>query len=80
MNYDGNPEGYGIGKKPAVTYNTFGSTLSEEFLRVHVKKILNTTYTHMDSVVVERQVIGRLDSLRVGVVEQNSYTIYGQSE
>jgi hypothetical protein len=74
--YDGNPVGYGVGIKPPRVLEEFGRDRDEAYCRQHVLEHLaadaNRKYSY---VIIEQDVIGPIDSERVGVVRTNRWQI-----
>ena len=75
--YDGNPVGYGVGvRPPAVIEQEFGIVHDEAAVRQHFMQQLALP-RHQEHAYVEvvQEVIGPLDSGRVGVVETHRWKI-----
>ncbi len=68
MNYDGNPEGYGVGITPPETINKFGSVASDSAVKEMVTERLQQL--PYKSITVERRVIEDIDGNLVGVKGQ----------
>jgi hypothetical protein len=77
--YDGNPLGYGVGRKPPpVLEQTFGEVHDEDTVRAHIRELLNQPErAELPYVVVEQDVIGPLASNpeRVGIQETRRYRV-----
>ena len=68
--YDGNPLGYGVGIAPPPILERFGESLDEATIRQHIEQQLarepNRRHAYVE---VEQEVIGPVDSQRVGVIK-----------
>ena len=76
--YDGNPVGYGVGiAPPPVLEQEFGVVHEEATVRRHIQQQLaqpaNAKYPF---VVVEQDVIGAIDSQRVGIEVSNRWKVH----
>ena len=70
-NYDGNPVGFGAGRRPFPTLDQFGTEPSEEELRMHVFRRLTKEYPELPFVDVLQVVVGATDSQTVGIIRQS---------
>lgn len=72
--YDGNPEGMGVGIKPPATLDQFGSVPTEEQLIEHMQGI-DGAWEDLPFVDVVVDVIGDLEGVRVGRIEDRSFRV-----
>jgi hypothetical protein len=74
--YDGNPLGYGVGIVPPPILERFGEVRDEATIRRHIEQQLsrerNRKYAYVE---VEQEVIGPIDSQRVGVVRVDRWRV-----
>jgi hypothetical protein len=74
--YDGNPVGYGVGIKPPTVLEDFGSERDEAYCCQHVLSHLSTEENRKYPFVeIEQEVIGAVDSQRVGVIRTDRWRV-----
>jgi hypothetical protein len=73
--YDGNPAAIGVGRKPAPSLNVYGAVATEIAVRSHVEDLLATMpgFPYVD---VVQDVIGPVDSQRVGLLATNRWRVH----
>ena len=72
LEYDGNPVGQGVGILPPITANEFGVIEDEQAIRKHVRRLMGGS---REEVIVQQKIYGAVDDQRVGLVEENQWTI-----
>jgi hypothetical protein len=74
--YDGNPVGYGVGIKPPAILEEFGAERDEAACRNHVlAHLTKPEFRDLPFVTIEQQVIGPIDSERVGVLRTDRWRV-----
>ena len=75
--YDGNPLGYGVGiQPPPVIEQQFGEVHAERDIREHFGRLLaEARHRRLPHVEVVQEVIGPIDSQRVGVVATKRFVV-----
>jgi hypothetical protein len=75
--YDGNPVGYGVGiQTPPILEQCFGDVHTEDQIRQHIERLLaDERHKDLQSVEVVQEVIGPIDSERVGVVATHRFVV-----
>ena len=73
-NYDGNPDCVGVGRRPAPSLDRFGLVTGEAEVRAHVAKVL-AGRPELAFVEVVQEVVGPVDSERVGVVTVHRWRV-----
>lgn len=76
--YDGNPVGYGVGvRPPPVLEQHVGVVHTREEVEKHfVAQLHRPEHRSIPMVEVEQEVIGAVDSQRVGVIKKNRWKIF----
>lgn len=75
--YDGNPLGYGVGIRPPAILERFGEVQDEPTIRRHIEQQLALPQHRQHAYVeIEQEVIGPIDSQRVGVVKKQRWRVY----
>jgi hypothetical protein len=71
--YDGNPVGYGVGIKPPEVLEEFGTVRDQakccQHVLAHLSAEANRKYRYVE---IEQEVVGAIDSQRVGVIREKS--------
>lgn len=74
--YDGNPVGYGVGVKPPAVIEEFGVERDEAYCRDHVRaQFASEANRQYPFVEIEQEVIGAVDSHRVGVIRTDRWRV-----
>jgi hypothetical protein len=76
--YDGNPVGYGVGvRPPSVLETEFGVVHDEATVRRHIQgQFFEKGNDRHEFVVIEQEIVGPVDSQRVGMIETETWRVY----
>ena len=73
--YDGNPVGLGVGVRPPETLDRFGEVPTEQLIREHLQQLPDDAWRGLPYVDVEVSVIGDVDGVHVGRIDERSFTV-----